>query len=318
MYKPKKFTMDDLKIFKSLSFDQKLRKTKNLITEYIDYFGEDNVYLSFSGGKDSTVLKHIIDNMGYDIESVYIDTGLEYPEIKQFVKGQSNIKIIYPELKFNQVIKQFGFPVWSKEVAKNIYYGRKAIKENNIEKINRYVYGIRKNKKGEIYKFYELPKKAKILLDSDIKISSYCCDIMKKNPVKKYEKETNKHPFIATLTSESKLRETSWLQNGCNAFDVDRPISTPLSIWSEQDILQYIYEYNVNICSVYGKVIFENGLYKLTGVQRTGCLFCMFGVHKEKTPNRFELLKQTYPELYDYCINKLECKKVLDIIDVTY
>lgn len=319
MYKAKTRTKQELMILQNLPLEIKLQKTKNRIAEFINEFGENGVYISFSGGKDSTVLKHIIDNMGYNVKSVFCDTGLEYPEIKEFAKDNCS-EVIKPKENFYTVINKYGYPLFSKEIAKNIYYGRIAINKNDIDKVNRYIYGVRYNKQGEKYIFNSLTKdQINIAINhTDIPISSLCCDKLKKEPFKTYEKVYGVHPFIATLATESILRKNAWLQNGCNAFNAKRIISTPLSIWTEQDILRYIKCNNVNICKIYGDIEEnENELY-LTGLKRTGCMFCLFGIHKEKSPNRFELMKYNYPNIYDYCLNKLGYKKIFDLLNINY
>ena len=112
---------------------------------------------------------------------------------------------------------------------------------------------------------------------------------MKKLPAKEYEKRTGRKPILAIMASESRLRKTHYLKNGCNAFNLKDPQSQPMGFWTEQDVLEYIVKYNLKIASVYGEIKQdENGKYYTTGVKRTGCMFCMFGVHREKTPNRFE------------------------------
>ena len=124
--------------------------------------------------------------------------------------------------------------------------------------------------------------------------------------------------MTATMASESLLREQAWMRNGCNAFDAKRPISNPMSFWTEQDVLQYIKENNLSIASVYGSVeyaenpeqmrIEEFGLecgreqLATTGCDRTGCIFCGFGCHLEKEPSRFQRLKETHPRQYAFCI----------------
>ena len=134
------------------------------------------------------------------------------------------------------------------------------------------------------------------LRDSNIPISHMCCNVMKKKPVKKYEKETGRTPIIATMACESQNRKTAWLKNGCNAYESKRPTSQPMSFWTEQDVLQYIKENNLPYASVYGDIIEdEKGKLKATGCDRTGCVFCAFGCHLEKEPNRFQRLKQTHP-----------------------
>ena len=98
-----------------------------------------------------------------------------------------------------------------------------------------------------------------------------------------------------------------------------RPLSQPLSFWTEQDILNYIKSNNLKVASVYGNLIEdEKGKLSFDGCQRTGCMFCALGVHLEKGKNRFEKMKETHPKIYDYCINKLGLKEVLDFIGVKY
>ena len=126
---------------------------------------------------------------------------------------------------------------------------------------------------------------------------------MKKSPVAKYKRRTHFVPYLGTTTDESRLRQQAWLRHGCNAFDSKTPSSQPLSFWTEQDILKYIKEYNVKICSVYGEIAEdENGKLQCTGCQRTGCIFCGFGVHLEKGETRFQRLAKTHPRQYEYAL----------------
>ncbi len=157
------------------------------------------------------------------------------------------------------------------------------------------------------------------LLDAPFKISGQCCYVIKKTPAKEYEKENDMYPILGLMANESILRKSQWLRYGCNAFEGSRPQSSPMSFWTEQDILQYLKEKNLPYASVYGDIVQdEKGKYRLTGVSRTGCMFCMFGCHKEKEPNKFQKMKETHPKQYDYCINKLGLGEVLDYIGVKY
>lgn len=309
-------TIQELKQKQSMPLKAKIIMTENRIRDWYNHFN-GNVYISFSGGKDSTVLLNIARNIYPDIKAMYIDTGLEYPEIREFVKTFDNVDIIRPKKSFYQVIKEYGYPVISKEVAEKIEYIRKGAKWalKFIDDETKSPYNI---------------KKWKFLVDAPFKISNRCCYFMKKSPAHKYTKETGLMPITAQLAAESKLRTQKWMQNGCNAFGAKNPISNPMSFWTENDILQYIYENNIKVCCVYGNIekvdsnIFDQidfqkeGTYRCTGLNRTGCVFCMFGVHLEKHPNRFEHLKKRNPEYYDYCINKLGLNKVLDYIKIKY
>ena len=301
-----------LKQRQNLPLNLKIELTKRRIKDFYEYF-DGNVYVSFSGGKDSTVLLHIVRSMYPEVPAVFIDTGLEYPEIRQFVKVTENTIIIRPKITFKQVLEQYGYPVISKEVAKAIEENRKNPEGYTKKKFDPNSDYIKK------YGMHYCLAKWKVLRDSDIPISAKCCEIMKKTPAKNYEKETGLKPYIATMAAESNLRKTEYLKKGCNSFNTIRPASTPLGFWTEQDIYQYLKEFNVPYCSVYGDILQDNkGKYYSTKVTRTGCMFCMFGVQNEKSPNKFEKMKETHPKLYDYCINTLGCGNVLDFLEVNY
>lgn len=127
---------------------------------------------------------------------------------------------------------------------------------------------------------------------------------MKKAPLYAYQSETKRYPIIGTMAEESRMRKQAWIRHGCNSFDGKKKSSQPLSFWTEQDILQYIKTFDVPICSVYGEIeTLENGKLHCTGAQRTGCVWCPLGCHLEKgSDRRFLRLKETHPQLYDYCM----------------
>lgn len=301
-----------LKQRQSLPLKLKIELSKNRIKQFYEHF-DGKVYVSFSGGKDSTVLLHLVRSLFPEVPAVFVDTGLEYPEVRSFIKSFDNVITLRPEMPFNKVITEYGYPVISKEVAQFIEDNRRNPNGYTAKKFDPNSDYVKK------YGSRFCLAKWNYLKDSDIKISSQCCRIMKKTPAKKFEKESGLKPFIATMAAESNLRKQEYIKKGCNSFDSKRPASTPLGFWTEQDILQYLVENNLPYCSVYGEIKQDkNGKYYTTGAKRTGCMFCMFGVHNEKSPNKFELMRETHPKLHDYCINKLGCGKVLDFIGVKY
>lgn len=123
--KASKHTISDLHQMQSMSLNDKIRMTKRRIQEWVDEYGVDGVYVSFSGGKDSTVLLTIAREMYPDMKAVFVDTGLEYPEIRQFVKTFPNVDWVKPKMNFRQVIEQYGYPFISKEVSECVYGARK-------------------------------------------------------------------------------------------------------------------------------------------------------------------------------------------------
>lgn len=312
-----KYTKEDLKIMQSWELERKIRVTQTRIIEwYIRFNGQ--VYISFSGGKDSTVLLNLARRIYPDIPAVFVDTGLEYPEIKEFVKTQDNVTIVKPEKSFRQVILEYGYPIASKEVAKKIHYAKQG-----SEWAVKYVNGTAVDKEGNPSK-YRVSKRWLKLLDAPFDVSAYCCDVMKKRPMTRFEKETGYKPILGTMAIESQLRTTGWLRTGCNAFDSKHQRAQPMSFWIEQDVLQYLKQFNIPYASVYGDIVEdEKGKLKTTGCSRTGCVFCGFGCHLEREPNRFQRLKQTHPKLHEYCMKPIEdgglgMKDVLDYIGVKY
>lgn len=201
-------------------------------------------------------------------------------------------------------------------------------------------------KKGEFSSTYNKSKYL-FMLDAPFEVHSVCCAVMKKSPVHKYSKETGRQPITAQMASESRLRTQHWLKSGCNGFDLKRPISNPMSFWTEQDVLYYVWKNKIPIASVYGDVVIdyastgdvegqmsfrdlggdwelfdiERPTLKTTGYKRTGCMFCGFGCHLDKKgEGRFERMKVTHPKQYDYIMRPkeqggLNYKEVIDWIN---
>ena len=118
-------TLDELKLLQALPLELKIAKTKARIKEWVDFHGVDGVYISFSGGKDSTVLLHIARSMYPNIKAVFSDTGLELPSIRSFVKTHKNVDWLKPKMTFGEVVKQYGYPLFGKEISHTIWYARK-------------------------------------------------------------------------------------------------------------------------------------------------------------------------------------------------
>ena len=340
----------DLAQMQSLPLEAKILMTKRRIEAWYEHW-DGQVYVSFSGGKDSTVLKHIVDSIYDDVPALFVNTGLEYPEIQKFVKDikagewdcfNSDVVIVRPEMRFDDVLKHHGFPVVSKRVSAYVNTAKRIPSSKRAKWI-----------RGEEWTKFVAGGKYTYLIDAPFLISDQCCNVMKKKPAKKYAKETGRKPMTGQMAYESESRKMLWIKNGCNGFDMKEPISNPLSFWTEQDILHYIKKFNVPYCPVYGEIQVkppENteagqinlidflGCYEpedtleTTGCNRTGCIFCMFGCHLEKEPNRFQRLKETHPRQYEYCIGGgemvdgkwqpskegLGLGKVLDYIGVKY
>jgi 3'-phosphoadenosine 5'-phosphosulfate sulfotransferase (PAPS reductase)/FAD synthetase len=280
---------------KYLPWETKQELTDWRIMQWYDHW-DGMVYASFSGGLDSRVMLHKIRKLlGSRVPAVFIDTGLEFPELKKFVGTFDNVDVRRPEMSYKKVLETHGYPLVSKETAMKI---RKLRHGNLSDKYRNYL--LNGDERG---KFGKLSDKWKFLLDAPFDVSEKCCDVMKKKPLKQYAKETDRYPFIGITQDEGFKRQRLYEKTGCNAFDSSEPQSKPIGFWTRQDTLRYVVENDLEIASVYGDIVYENGIYRTTGEQRTGCIFCAFGCHLEECPNRFQRLQVTHPELWDYCMH---------------
>lgn len=329
-------TQNDLRKLQALPLELKIRLTKQRIQQWVAEFGEDGVYVSFSGGKDSTVLLHIIRQDYPNIPAVFVNTGLEYPEIVQFVKTVDNVIIIRPEMNFKKVIEKYGYPFISKEISQCVYECQKPKSEG--KDISNYAQYKRLLGQYSNNGYMDM-KKWGFLLEAPFWLSHKCCSVMKKRPMHKFAKENNRVPMTAEMASESKRRTTTWLMHGCNMFDTSSPKSTPMAFWTEQDVLQYIRDNDIRIASVYGDIVVDEiesktpqgqllfscdgeiqeapCSLKTTGCRRTGCMFCGFGCHLESGEGRFVMMKRTHPKLYEWIMKSkedggLDYKNVID------
>ena len=332
-------TIQDLKQKQALPLEVKVLMTKSRIREWINEYGEDGVYISFSGGKDSTVLLDLVRQDYPNVRAMFVDTGLEYPEIKQFVKTFDNVDIVRPKMSFKQVIEKYGYPIISKEISKDVYYSKRSLEKGDYNGVHlRKLLGLHTDKDGKKSMF--CCEKYKFFLDAPFNLAPHCCNVMKKAPASAYDKKTGRVRITGEIAQESKQRLAQWIRYGCNGFNMKSPVSKPLSFWTEQDILHYIKKKNLKICSVYGDIVADydgseqlpnqidladlgfiqdNRKLKTTGCERTGCMFCGFGCHLEKE-SRFQKMKKTHPTIYDYIMRPrdkggLGYKEIIDWIN---
>lgn len=275
------------------TLNQKIDHALGTIEQYYNWY-DGKVYVAFSGGKDSTVLLWLARKLFPRMKAVFIDTGLEYPEVRDFVKTIHNVTWLKPKLTFGKVLDKYGYPVVSKDQS---------------DKIRKY-----RCSKSEIYKEQLLgdgtaaiSRKWQHLIDAPFKISEQCCDVMKKKPAKLFEKKTMLRPIIGTMATESRQRKLLYLLHGCNSFHTLRAYSRPLSIWTEDNIWEIIRRENIKYSEIYNM-----------GYERTGCMFCMFGIEYDGTPNRFQKMEVSHPKLHNYCINKLGLGEILTHLNVPY
>jgi len=112
-----------LKELQALPLERKIQISQTRIIEWYQHW-KGNVVISYSGGKDSTVLLHMVHQLYPDVPAVFCNTGLEYPEIQKFAREQG-ATFVTPTMRFDEVIMTYGYPLIGKEVAEAIHYARR-------------------------------------------------------------------------------------------------------------------------------------------------------------------------------------------------
>lgn len=318
-------TKEAAKSLLALDLEDKVITSYEKLDEWYTAWG-GQCYVSFSGGKDSTVLSYLAARYlssfratPWPLNLVFVNTGLEYPEIQRFVNEYAdwlrkefprvtvNLHRLRPKMNIRQVVEKYGYSIVSKEVANCVWLARKSGNGTRMARL-----------RGELLDSDGNPsayncEKWGFLLDAPFLVSSECCRIMKKNTAHRYDRRENEKPIVATMADEGRQRFQKWMATGCNAFEGKRPMGKPMSFWTEQDVLQFIVERGLPYASVYGDIVASDGendyaetlidrKLHCTGCQRTGCMFCGFGAHLERGENRFERMKHTHQKHYEFCI----------------
>jgi len=283
---------------------EKLLETIELIRCWYEAW-DGRVYVGFSGGWDSTVLLHIVRSIYPNIPAVFMNTLIEFPEIVKFARSRENVVELRPRIAFKQVIAKYGWPIVSKDVATAISRYRNTKRADQKEYR---LYGRWEN--GKHLTAGMIPKKWQFLINAPFRISDECCAFLKHGPLKRFAKKKQAHPMLGIMREDSNLRQRHLNRFGCNMYDKKEPISWPMAHWTKANIMEYTKLFGVEICEVYQM-----------GYDRTGCMFCMFGLEKEAKntgSNRFQKMKRTHPKHWEACIKKMGGGKVLDYLGIPF
>lgn len=276
-----------------------LQDRLNVIRDTINKYGIDNFYLSFSGGKDSTILHHLLDMTfpNNEIPRVFTDTGIEYTMISKFVKKlaetDKRIVIIKPTLSIKETLETYGYPFKSKEHSQKVEeYQLHHIIHPYME---RYVYGL--NKDGSVNNF-KCPNKLLYQFEkheNELKISKQCCSKLKKEPSKKWAKENNKTITITGMRSEE---GGTRLQIGCMSKKQDKfhPLSKVNDEWEDW----FVKEYNIQLCELY---------YPPYNFKRTGCKGCPYALDLQ---HNLDVMQELLP------IEKAQCEYIWQPVYAEY
>lgn len=325
-------TINELRMLQALPYDIKMRKADLRIREWVEYWGENNVAVSFSGGLDSLVLLHKVRQLYPNVKAVAI-RAIECKNNQKIIDKTENVVILKSVYNMIEVVKKFGYPLISKKTAKSIRRLQNPT-DRNLKSRNLALTGITSD--GRESPRFKLPQRWRKFIDSEYKISEQCCYYMKEKPMIDYAKENDVHYIIGTKAEDSQTRESSYLGTGCNSFK-ESGNSNPLGFILHQDILRYIVENELDYSEEYGEIVETKNMKPIsklklrlmikydrkvelvtTKASRTGCFICGFGLHMERQPNRFQRMEVDDPKLYDFAINKMGYGAVLDFAEIPY
>lgn len=275
--------MSCLPFFQTDTLLIKIEAAKQVIREA--YEREDGrLFLSFSGGKDSTVLQHIALSMYPDLKVVFSNTTNELAEVLRYVKQFPHVITVVPDITFIDFIGKYGFPLVSKEVSQKV----SELKYTQSKKLR---YG-RLN--GDAKGNGKLPEKWRFIAEQDFDISSKCCKVLKKDPLEKWAKEYGLKPMIALMADESMLRNQLALYGNDDGKKVYPFLRTG---WTEDDIWAYADMHHIRFAECYYNRILEDGT-MLEARVRTGCEYCGNGIHLEEK-DRFKRSRLAAPKRYE-------------------
>jgi len=270
-----------------------LEDRKSKIKSIVDKYGEENFYLSFSGGKDSTVLSALIDMSipGNTIPRVYANTGIEYNLILEFVEREREKKhpwdliILKPTVPIKKTLEKEGYPFKSKEHSAIVsYYNKNGL---NCKTVPRYL-----GEREGYGKRYMCPNILRYQFTDEfksrLKISDKCCLRMKEEPLDNWAKEHNKNcRILGIMPSEGGRRSTT----KCLAFKNNGKILSfhPLAVINKDWEDWFIKEFNIDICDLYKPPYNFN---------RTGCKGCPFALGLQE---ELDTLEKFFPQERKQC-----------------
>lgn len=281
-------------------------------------------YHASVGGLDSITMLLWLRRIGIEMPAISAST-LEDKSIQAVHKQIGVVNI--PPLKDKdgktytkaRVIRDFGFPVISKEIAAKI-----ELLQNPTQKNKTVRHAIITGETGEyggnqknsrmklaqkwldLFGGYENETEGCNYGCPDFKVSSKCCYYLKERPCDIWAKEHNSVPFVGLMASEGGRREKALKMHGCNYFGATAIRCAPFAIFSRQDVLQLALDLEVPVPEIYGEIVRDpDGTLRTTGAERTGCSLCGFGIHLEKRPNRFDKLRERAPKEWEYLMTHL-------------
>lgn len=317
----------DFRMRQNLPYAAKIEHAKIRVREWIETCVKEGASCHVSvGGLDSITLLCFIRNEGYDVPAISV-SRLEDKSIQRIHKELGVISLAPARRedgsawKQPDIIREFGFPVLSKEIAAKIELLQNASEKNATVRHaiitgetgayggNRTGSRMKLSQKWlDLFAGYENENEGVNYKIAPFKVSSKCCYYLKEKPCDDWAKEHNSYPFLGLMASEGGRREKSLVMHGCNYWGKSTKRSCPFAIFDRRDLLQLALDLNVPIPEIYGEIARDkDGNLYTTKAQRTGCSMCGFGIHLEKRPHRFDRLRERNYKEWDFYMNHL-CK----------
>ena len=296
-----------------LPYEVKVKRAELRAIEFIEKLDEMGMNAHVSvGGLDSITLLVFLRKIGINVPAISV-TALEDKSIQK-VHKELGIIPVRPMKSKTQIINEFGFPVISKRIA-----GKIDMLQNPSENNKTVRHAIITGECGaqghfatnsrmklpqkwlELFGGYENENEGVNYQIAPFKVSNKCCEYLKERPCDVWAKENNSAPFLGLMASEGGQREEALVEHGCNYFGKSVIRSAPFAPFMRQDLLQLALELNVPIPEIYGDIKRgTDGLLCTTGAQRTGCSMCGFGIHMEKRPHRFDMLRERNEKEWEF------------------
>lgn len=317
------------KVKQQLPYECKIRYAELRAREFENECAarELNTHVSV-GGLDSITLLLFLRSIGINPPAISA-SSLEDKSIQK-VHKMLGVESIKPLKSKVEVLKEFGYPILSKEIA-----GKIALLQNPVERNATVRHAIITGETGAYggYRTNTRMKMSQKWLErfggadpegaalgykaAPFKVSDRCCYYLKEKPCDDWAKEHNSAPYLGLMASEGGRRQKSLMMHGCNYFGASTIRSAPFAIFSRQDLLQLALDLHVPVPEIYGEIVRdEDGTLRTTGAQRTGCSMCGFGIHLEKRPHRFDRLRKSNPQEWRFWMYDQGWGKVLDYIGV--
>lgn len=268
------------------------------------------------GGLDSITLLYFLRSIGIDIPAISV-SSLEDKSIQKIHKEIGVISLL-PGKSKTKILNEYGFPVISKRIAGKIETLQHPTEKNKTVR-HAIITGecgaqghFAKNSRMklpqkwlELFAGYENDNEGVNYQIAPFMVSNKCCLYMKEQPCDKWAKEHNSKPFLGLMASEGGQREDALVEHGCNYFGKNVIRSAPFAPFLRQDLLQLAIDLKVPVPEIYGTIERKpDGTLYTTKAQRTGCSMCGFGVHMEKRPHRFDLLRARNPKEWEFWMHR--------------